>query len=188
MATASLGNCRGLNERLRLIDLLNNPEVTHLQLTDVKVRQLQSTTEIVDGAGQFFIDKESVVLGRSLASPEEEAMRNEAHRFDYVEKAKQRMLVFVPPFRIAGDIHIMKDADLTIVLPKLFEGFLAMTDAMVTCEGDSGFDWDNGFVVVNGRHIDMVCALPPGYQEVHVAGAKPIAQTEERGVDEAAAA
>ena len=85
-----IGNCRGLNERLRLIDLLNNPEVTHLQLADVKVRQLLTSTEVIAADGPFFIDKESVVLGRSLASPEEEARRDEAHRFDHVEKAKQR--------------------------------------------------------------------------------------------------
>ena len=178
-----IGTCRGLNERLRLIDLLKNPEVTHLQLADAKVRHLQSAAEIVDGAGPFFIDKGSVIVGRSLASPEEEARRDDMHRFDDVEKAEQRMLVFAPPFRVVGDIHIIKDADLTIVLPKLFEGFQGMTGAAVSGEGENSLHWDSGFVVVNGRHIDMVCVVPPGYQ-IGLAGAGLSRDRVERAADE----
>jgi hypothetical protein len=156
---AIVGTCRGLGERLRLVDLLNNPEVTHLQLADVKVRQLLSDTEIIASVGPLFIDKESVILGRSLATAEEEARRNAAHRFDYVEKDKQLMVVFAPPFRIQGNVYMIKDADLSIALPKLFETFLAMTEVTTTHEGQGQMKRNDQFVVVNGRRIEMVCLL-----------------------------
>jgi len=175
-----IGNCRGLNERLRLVDLLNNPEIIHLQLADVKVRQLLSSREVIAADGPMFIDKASVVLGRSLASPEEEARRSEAHRLDHVQKEKQLMLVFAPPFRIQGNIHIIKDADLTVVLPKLFEGFLAITEAKTIHEAECGLAWDDEFIVVNGRHIEMVCVVPPGYRQVDLGGAGPAEKVEER--------
>jgi hypothetical protein len=175
-----IGNCRGLSEHLRLIDFLNNPEVTHLQLADVNVRQLLTLGEVIASEGPFFVDKGSVVLGRSLASPQAEARRNEAHRLDHVEKAKRRMLVFAPPFRILGNIHMIKDADITVALPKLFEGFLAMTEAKTIHEAESGLAWDDEFIVVNGRHIEMVCVVPPGYRQVDLAGAGPTEKVEER--------
>lgn len=182
------GRCRGLNEHLRLVDLLNNPEITHLQMADVKVRQFPTFEEIVASDGPLFIDKESVVLGRSLASPEAEARRDEAHRFDHVEKAKQLMLVFAPPFRILGNIYIIKDADLSVALPKLFEGFLAMTEAAIVRDGGNGFSWDNTFIVVNGQRIEMVCAVPPGYRQVDLAGAGPTREAEESDAQQVSSA
>ena len=154
---AVVARCRGLNERLRLIELLNNPEVTHLQLAGIKVRHLLTSQEVIASEGPLFIDKQSVVLGRSLASPEAEARRNELHRLDHVEKERQRMVVFAPPLRIVGNIELIKDADPTIALPKLFESFLAITEASTVHEGASGLTWDDGFIVVNGRSIEMVC-------------------------------
>ena len=154
-----VARCRGLNERLRLVDLLNNPEMTHLQLADVRVRQLLTSQEVIAGEGPFFIDRQSVVMGRSLATPEAEARRNELHRLDHVEKAKQRMVVFAPPFRIVGNIQLVKEADLTIALPKLFDSFLAVTEATTVHQAASGLSWDDGFVVVNGRSIEMIGLL-----------------------------
>lgn len=182
------GRCRGLNEHLRLVDLLNNPEITHLQMADVKVRQFPTFEEIVASDGPLFIDKESVVLGRSLASPEAEARRDEAHRFDHVEKAKQLMLVFAPPFRILGNIYIIKDADLSVALPKLFESFLAMTEAAIVRDGGNGLSWDNTFIVVNGQRIEMVCAVPPGYRQVDLAGAGPTREAEESDAQQVSSA
>jgi hypothetical protein len=170
------GRCRGLNERLRLIDLLNNPEVTHLQLADAKVRQLLNAIDIIASDGPIFIDKQSVVLGRSLASPEAEARRDEAHRFDHVQKEKQPMLVFAPPYRILGNVYMFKDADPSIALPKLFEGFLAMTEVKTVHEGEGRLEWDDSFVVVNGRSIDMVCLSVEGWSDPAAVG--PIASGE----------
>jgi hypothetical protein len=155
-AYAVRGTCRGLSEQLRLLDLLNNPEITHLQLSKVAVRGFKESMDIVSGDGPIFIDKDAVILGRSLASAEEEAKRNEVHRFDYVEKDKLLMLVFAPPYRILGNIYMIKEADLTIALPRLFDGFLAMTEVQTFHEGEPGLKWQGGFIVVNGRAINMV--------------------------------
>ncbi len=152
------GNCRGLGVHLRLVDLLNNPEVTHLQLSNVRVRELPTSAEIIVAPGPMFMDKQSVILGRSLASPEEEAQRSEAHRFDYVQKQKLPMVVFAPPYRIVGNIYMIKEAEHTIALPKLFDGFLAMTEVRIFCEGVAGAKWEDDFVVVNGRSMNMVLA------------------------------
>jgi hypothetical protein len=159
------GNCRGLSEHLRLIDLFNNPEITHLQLADVKVHHFLNALEIVAGAGPIFIDKQSVILGRSLASPEEEERRNAAHSLDFVQKEKQLMVVFAPPFRIRGNVHMISEADLTIALPKLFEGFLAMTEVSTVHEVLGGSKWDDQFLVVNGRRMKMLCLLPESWRD-----------------------
>jgi hypothetical protein len=153
---AVTGNCRGLGAQLRLIDLLNNPEITHLQLSNVRVRELQTSTETIASSGPIFIEKGSVILGRSLASPEEEAQRNEAHRFDHVQKEKLPMVVFAPPYRIVGNVYMIKEAEPSIALPKLFDGFLAMTEVRTFHEGEPGTKWENDFVVVNGRSMSMV--------------------------------
>jgi hypothetical protein len=177
-----VARCRGLNERLRLIELLNNPEMTHLQLADVRVRRLLTSQEVIAGEGPFFIHKQSVVMGRSLASPEAEARRNELHRLDYVEKAKQLMIVFAPPFRIVGNIQLVREADLTIAMPKLFDSFLAVTEASTVHEGASGLAWDDGFVVVNGRRIEMIgLSTERGSGPTAVGGA---ADVQERGPPE----
>lgn len=177
-----VARCRALNERLRLIDLLNNPEMTHLQLADVRVRQLLTSQEVIAAEGPFFIDKQSVVMGRSLATPEAEARRNELHRLDHVEKTKQRMVVFAPPFRIVGNIQLVKEADLTIALPKLFDSFVAVTEARTVHEGASGLAWDDGFVVVNGRSIEMIgLSTERGSDPTAVGGA---ADVQERGFSE----
>lgn len=153
---AVAGRCRGLNEYLRLIDLLNNPEISHLQMSHVRVRQLLPSAEVIASEAPLFLDKQFVIIGRSLASPEAEARRNEAHRMDYVEKAKRRMLVFAPPFRILGNVHMIKDADFSVALPKLCASFLAMTEVRTVHEGGSGVVWDDEFIVVNGRRIEMI--------------------------------
>ena len=163
------GDCRGLGEHLRLVDLLNNPEITHLQLADIKIRRLIGNVEIMTGKGPIFIGKDSVILGRSLASAEEEARRNEVHRFDFVQKDKQLMIVFVPPFRVQGNVHMIKEADFSVALPKLFEGFLAMTEVSTIHEGQGDLKWDDQFVVVNGQKMEMVCLLTqPSSEKVAV--------------------
>ena len=82
---AITGRCSGLTEQIRLIDLLNNPEITHLQLGGVRVRELIGSQDIVTSEGPFFIDKEFIVFGRSMESAEAEEKRRQTHRVDYVE-------------------------------------------------------------------------------------------------------
>jgi hypothetical protein len=166
------GNCRGLGELLRLVDLLNNPEVTHIQLTDVKVRQFLNNLEVIAAAGPIFVDKQSIILGRSLASREEEERRSEAHRLDFVQKDKQLMVIFAPPFRVRGNVYMIKDADFSIALPKLFDSFLAITEVTTVHEGQSGSKWEDQFVVVNGRRMNLVCLLPESWRDPAIAAAE----------------
>ncbi len=163
---AVTGHCHGLSERIRLIDLLNVAKMTHLQLTNAKVREFVRSREVVSTEGLFLIDRERVVFGRSLESPENEARRRETHHVDVVEKSKHRMLVFASPFRIVGNLHVIRDADFSVALPRLFEGFLAMTDASVVHETVGGAAWESRFIAVNGRCIEMVCpSLPADWSD-----------------------
>ena len=157
---AITGRCSGLTEQIRLIDLLNNPEITHLQLGGVRVRELIGSQDIVTSEGPFFIDKEFIVFGRSLESAEAEEKRRQTHRVDYVEKARHQMLVFARPFRIRGTVYLFKGTDFSVALPRLFEGFLAMTETKVDHEGNAALAWESKFIVVNGRRIEMVCPAP----------------------------
>ncbi|MGA2285528.1 MAG: hypothetical protein ABSG55_04585 [Dehalococcoidia bacterium] len=163
---AVTGQCYGVSEHIRLIDLLNVPKMTHLQLTDAKVREFSESREVVSTKGLFLIERDSVVFGRSLESPEEEARRRETRRIDFVEKAAHRMLVFASPFRVTGNLHIIREADLSVALPRLFEGFLAITDASVVHEAASGVAWESRFIAVNGRYVEMVCpSLPANWRD-----------------------
>ena len=155
------GRCRGLTEEMRLIDLLSNSQVTHLQLDSVKVRELLDCREVIATDGPLVIDKDSVVFARSLESPQAEEKRRETHRVDIVKRAAYLMLVFAPPFRILGNVYLVKDADFSVALPRLFDHFLAMTESKAVCEGETGLAWDSEFIVVNGRRIEMVCVSPP---------------------------
>jgi len=158
---AITGRCHGLTEQVRLIDILNNPEETFLQFSNVKVRDLPGSTEVIAAEGPFLLDKRSIIFARSLESPERETKRRETNRVDYVEKAKSKLLVFAPPFRISGTAHLIKDADLSVALPRLFGSFLAMTKVTIAHEKDASLAWKDDFVVVNGPRIEMVCASPP---------------------------
>jgi hypothetical protein len=158
---AITGCCHGLTQEMRLIDLLNNPQVTHLLLDGVKVREIASSREVIAGDGPFIINKDSVVFARSLESPLAEEKRRETHRVDVVERAAHLMLVFAPPFRILGNVYLVKDADFSVAVPKLFDRFLAMTETKAICEGEGALAWEGKFIVVNGRRIEMVCVSPP---------------------------
>lgn len=184
---AVTGLCRGLNEHIRLIDILNIPEVTHLQLSNVKVRELTGAREAIPTDGPVLIDKRFVVFGRSLESPEVEAKRKEAHWVDQVEKVRHLVLVSAPPFRILGNIHIIKDADLSVALPKLFESFMAMTEIRAAHESESESVWESGLIIVNGRRIEMACPVSPDYWRPHVAAAEPAEKVEEQDIQKTSA-
>ena len=161
---AITGRCYGITDYIRLIDLLNIREVTHLQLSAVKVRELLHSKDVLAADGPLLIDKSSVVFARSLESPEVEAKRRESHRMDMVERAKYELLVFSAPFRILGNVHLVKDADLKIALPRLFETYLAMTGTKVIHEDDCELVWETDFIVVNGGRIEMVSPSSPQAQ------------------------
>jgi hypothetical protein len=154
---AITGRCHVLTEQIRLIDILNNPEETFLQFSNVKVRDLLGSKEVIAVDSPFFLDKRSIIFARSLESPERETKRWEANRVDYVEKARYKLLVFAPPLRISGTAYLIKDADLSVALPRLFANFLAMTEVTVAHEKDDSLAWKGNFVVVNGPRIEMVC-------------------------------
>jgi hypothetical protein len=59
---------------------------------------------------------------------------------------------------------MIKDADLAIALPKLFESFLAMTEVGIVHEGEGEVEWGE-FAIVNGRRIDMVCLSPAAWSD-----------------------
>ncbi len=156
-----VGRCVGLTEQTRLIDLLNSRDFTHVQLIGAKVRGLAHSGDVAAVEGSLSVDRTRIVFASTLESPEQAAKRREAHRIDCVEKAKHPILVFASPFRILGNAYLVKGADPKVALPKLFDGFLAMTDTKAVHESGNGLAWENDFLVVNGRRMDMVCSAPP---------------------------
>jgi hypothetical protein len=148
--------CGGLTEDTRLVDLLNNPEVSHLPLFEANVRGLAGSGEMTATEGHMFLDKMRIVFASTVESPDEYARRQRAHEIDRVEKERHNVLVFAAPFRIAGTAYVVKGADPRVALPRLFNNFLAVTGARVTHEHDDSLVWEKEFVVVNGRHIEMI--------------------------------
>jgi hypothetical protein len=148
--------CGGLTESTRLVDLLNNPEVSHLPLFEANVRGLAGSGEMTATEGHMFLDKMRIVFASTVESPDEYARRQRAHEIDRVEKERHNVLVFAAPFRITGTVYVVKGADPRIALPRLFNNFLAVTGARVTHEHDDSLVWEKEFVVMNGRHIEMI--------------------------------
>jgi hypothetical protein len=161
---AITGRCLGVTDYFRIIDLLNNPDMIHLQLSAVKVRELLQSKEVLAADGPLLIHKSYVVFARSLESAEVEAKRRESHRIDYVERAQYRLLVFAAPFRILGNAYMVKGADLRVALPKLLESFVAMTEPRIVHEDNSDLAWESDFVAVNGKRVEMVSLVPPQAQ------------------------
>lgn len=104
----------------------------------------------------MFLDKMRIVFASTVESPEEVARRQRVHEFDRVEKERHNVLVFAAPFRITGAVHVVKGGDLRVALPKLFNNFLALTEARATHEQDDSLVWEKEFLVVNGRHMEMI--------------------------------
>jgi hypothetical protein len=148
--------CGGLTENTRLVDLLNIPEVSHLQLFEARVRGLAGSGEIAAAEGYMFVDKMRIVFASTVESPDEYARRQRAHEIDRVEKDRYNVLVFAAPFRITGNVHLPRGADPRAALPRLFNNFLALTEAKATHEHDDSLVWEKEFLVVNGRHIEMI--------------------------------
>jgi hypothetical protein len=157
--------CGGLTEYTRLVDLLNNPDVTHLQLFDPKVKGLGGSGEIAAPGSYLFLDKMRIVFARTLETLEEVERRRRTREIDRVQKDRHDVIVFAAPFRIMGTVYVVRDADPLIALPRLFHNFLALTGAKVIHENDESLSWDNDFLVVNGRHIEMICSATS--QTVH---------------------
>jgi hypothetical protein len=151
--------CGGLTESTRLVDLLNNPDVSHLQLFEAKVSSLGGSGEMTATDGYLFLDKMRIVFASIDESPQEVARRKRAHEFDRVEKERHSVLVFAAPFRITGAVHVVRGADPGVALPRLFNSFLALTEARATHENDDSLLWEKEFIVVNGRHIEMIHSL-----------------------------
>ncbi len=157
--------CGGLTEYTRLVDLLNNPDVSHLQMFDPKVRGLGGSQEIAAPGSYLFLDKMRIVFASTVESPEELERRRRTREIDRVEKDKHHVIVFAAPFRITGTVYVVKGADPLVALPRLFNNFLALTGAEVIHENDENLTWENEFLVVNGRHIEMICSATA--QTVH---------------------
>jgi hypothetical protein len=155
------GLCFGLTERQRLVDLLNNPDVTHLQIFDPRV--FDFTGESIGGSqsaeNYLFLDKERVVLANTVESVEAYERRQQAHDFDRVERDKLNCLVFAAEFEITGMIHVAKDADPRMAIPRLYHNFFVITDARATHMRES-LSWSRNFLVVNGRNIEIL-SMPP---------------------------
>jgi hypothetical protein len=152
------GRCRGLTEYQRLVDMLNKPEVTHLQILDPKIRPFSDAAPIDIKSNHIVVDKMRIFFASTIESPQDASRRETLHRIDRVEKDAYRILVFAPPFRIEGTAHLARGADLTIALPKMSESFAALTDATIVHEADAGLTWEHGFLVVNGHRIEMACS------------------------------
>src|SRR4030042_1164777 len=130
------GRCRGLTENMRLVDLLNHPEIVHLRLFEAKVCDLADSREMTVGEGHMFLDKTRVAFASIDESPEDVARRQRAHELDRVEKESRKVLAFATPFRVEGTIHVVKDADQEVVLPRMLSGFFDVTGGKGTYEHD----------------------------------------------------
>lgn len=151
------GLCYGLTERQRLVDLLNNPDVIQLQIFNPRVFDFRG--ESIGGAqsaeSYLFLDKERVLLANTVESAQAYERRQQAHEFDQVERDKLNCLIFAAEFEITGMVHVAKDADPRMAIPRLFHSFFVLTDVKATHNLEV-LSWSRSFLVINGRNMEIL--------------------------------
>jgi hypothetical protein len=154
------GRCPALERYARLLDLLNNPDIMVLELADVEVRSLDSPSDATASADTLFLRKGQILFASPAEAADEGTQYGpEGHRYDHVEKQEYPVLVFVPPFRIRGNVHLPKAVEQQFAIPILLKGFLAMTGAKAVCEGNA-FACEREFLAVNGQLAEMISWAP----------------------------
>lgn len=153
------GRCYALTERQRLVDLLNNPDVTHLQIIDPRVFDFSGEAVGVAPSPEdyLFLDKERIVLANTVESIQSYERRQQEHDVDRVERDKLYCLIFAAQFEVTGIIHIAREADPRIVIPRLFHNFFVLTDVRaVHLRGV--LSWSRNFLIINGCNIEILSA------------------------------
>ncbi len=81
-----------------------------------------------------------------------------------MEKIPHRIEMYVGPYRIEGNIHLIRETQLRDALDAIRDVFIAVTDTLITRRGESGgFRLEYPFVSVNKDRIAAlfpVAALP----------------------------
>lgn len=105
----------------RLSDVLNQAEHDFIIVSDATIEEIGSRAHAT--TGEFAQVNLNTLL---FAVAQEEVWPTPELR---LQKSQERALIVVPPFRIAGRIHVLPGRELRVALAELTERFIPVTEA-----------------------------------------------------------
>ncbi|MFQ5946508.1 MAG: hypothetical protein ACE5NC_09730 [Anaerolineae bacterium] len=151
--------------RGRLSDILNAHDQTAINLLNARLlptgrgaEPSEALTDVISTA------KREVLFAATQDALGESAAPATGGAFHRVEKIPHRIEMYLGPYRIEGNIHLIKETQLRDALDAIRDVFIAVTDTVITRRGESaGFRLEHAFVSVNKERIAAlfpVAALP----------------------------
>ena len=147
--------------RGRLSDILNAHEQTAINLLNARLLPTgrgadpsEARSEVISTA------KPELLFAATEAASGESAAPATGGAFDRVEKIPHRIEMYLGPYRIEGNIHLIKETQLRDAMDAIRDVFIAVTDAAVTRRGESdGLRLMYPFVSVNKERIAALFPL-----------------------------
>ncbi len=138
----------------RLSDLANDPLKAHLELERVRVNVPEKPDETVGSFEHMVIKKVVVQAILILFEPPRQTQQRLAN---YVPKSRIRVAALLPPFLMAGTVHISGKVDPAVwTLEGNGEAFAVISQADVTLTGRQGAPLHVPIALINRAHIEAV--------------------------------
>lgn len=139
----------------RLSDILNVDSEGSVILHSVRTTPVgdpEAAPIVAEFAG---INKQTIAFGmlHELSSPSQK--RQKIRAFEYVEKNRAPVLISLPPFTITGYLHLVKEADIRIVLQSLTRTFIPISEAQATYIPKPSIKWASEVIIVNGKRAQI---------------------------------
>jgi hypothetical protein len=151
------GECAQLKDYRKLEDLLNR-EPAGLLLTQARLRGLSDDHDTP--VGPLAVRKSAIVF--AWAEEPQELRIREDHVSGplWQEKAPRDLLLFVPPFRVLGEVLAYPEASDDSLLGRLsLDRFFAIKGARAVHESATSLFWSEDNLVVNGALVHAAFAV-----------------------------
>jgi hypothetical protein len=174
------GECAQLKDFRKLEDLLNR-EPAGLLLTQARMRGLNDDHDTP--VGPLSVRKSAIAFAWAEEPQELRIREGQAAGPIWHEKAPRDLLLFVPPFRILGEVLAYPEASDDSLLGRLsLDRFFALKGGRIVHEAVSSLYWSEDNLVVNGALVHAAFAVaraePNGFGVEPAAAVKPEPEVE----------
>jgi len=142
----------------RLIDLLNTSIQSCLTLQEPTIKPLRNNPVVFPGVTSAVAARREIFLAIPFESKESLELRTEHRFFSYQPKVTLRVLLSVPPYRVAGRLNLPVGTTVEDILVGAGDDFLAVTDVESLYLAESAISVPP-VVIVNRAKIAFVCTV-----------------------------
>jgi hypothetical protein len=151
----AIGICRQVQERRRLIDVLNSQDaVLELEQASLSVAGLSEPREFPTLA----IIKHTIVAAIPRETDDQSRRRAVLTMMGKQETAQQHVSLIVPPLALEGTAHMPMGAGVTVNLTERMTKFFPVTGAVLSAYGEAERHF--GVVLVSRDHVVGTSVLP----------------------------